>query len=1229
MKVKMACYFVLNVLLHLTTYGRQQQKQQQDITPVSPEAAALAKSVNYPVNLNTGVPDISIPLYTIETGGLVLPVTLEYHAGGFKINEHSTRAGLGWSLSCDLQIARTINGLDDFDYRGYLQNSGIKSQNQNNNATYYPLEAANWRDAYRFSAGDLDGMPDKYYYKLLNKSGSFYFKKDDAGTGYTIVPVPFENIRITFANNVFTIIDTDGTTYIFGASGNSPDGTLSPVFKEQSNDSYTTWKCRYVTNATNTETISFTYQDKATETFGSWDESVEYYTRTTPPYCSEAYVTQPQILAAHPGSYSYEQLLNYYPFHRLSSPKYIEHFPDRQPVFHIPNVQYDANGNKVIQDKTYPITTNYINGGGATVRGIALSKIEFNGGSIEFTGTDKLTGIQIKGSDQSLFRSFSLFHSLSGDFVPSNRPTLYLDSLHIKNSSGEAIERYYLLYKNKLPFGEILVGKDAWGYANAFTNYFGDQYDPVGSGSGSSVPRQNITQPFYVACNSTIPNATFSIGNTTNTELVDLEGSQRGILKRIVYPTGGYVNFDFESHKYKEPYAGSSLSIQMNGGLRIRAITYFDGKSFEPVSQKYYTYGEQEDGLGLVLTAPPKTFDGTSFKYNTYSYTQNVAYVTSYASDTSTFCTSSDATPNCLRLELKEAKTTYRPASSVNYTYPNGAQIYYTKVTEYNSDLGKETGKTVYTFFPPFQFTNNNYPVKIPGTNIDYMHTDGLMGKQKLLEEYKYNNGRYELVHSKEFAYSKYSQPTQVKVIYSFNNSEVRIVNRSYNGMQENLYNPDLGFGSYFNAGQYGIEVGALYLTNATEKWLSSAGTLTQNTSYTYNLPYLQPIAIGTTRSDGATITRNFKYSHDLSGQSVYAQMLSRNMISQPIEEQVVAPEGTVSTTRTNYDVFHNNFIAPKSVEKSFGDGAFKTEIQYDIYDDKANLLQSTAKDGIVTSYIWGYNYKYVLAKVSGLSYSQATANIDVATLHTITDEAQLRATFNNLRTSKPSALITSFTYKPLTGTSSSTNASGITNYFQYDAAARLSVVKNNNNQIEKTYKYNMMNQLSPIAAYMYTTITGDMDSYNKTRTDNTKIIYNFRRPAGSMFMGVQDGDYYEPDEKDGIAEADVLVQLLGRYDATKISAIHLDLLKNGSLVYSKRIKANTGDNYTPTQLYIPHGEYQVNIRVDDNYQNFILNNYLSSPAGSNQPANNLMINGPVTINFVPGITYSISSFDH
>lgn len=56
----------------------------QPTVPVSPDAAALIKMVNYPVNFNTGVPDISVPLYSIESGNLSLPVTINYHAGGFK-----------------------------------------------------------------------------------------------------------------------------------------------------------------------------------------------------------------------------------------------------------------------------------------------------------------------------------------------------------------------------------------------------------------------------------------------------------------------------------------------------------------------------------------------------------------------------------------------------------------------------------------------------------------------------------------------------------------------------------------------------------------------------------------------------------------------------------------------------------------------------------------------------------------------------------------------------------------------------------------------------------------------------------------------------------------------------------------------------------------------------------------------------------------------------------------
>src|SRR5690606_51634 len=136
-----------------------------------------SKMVDYPINMNTGVPDISIPFYEINVGGLKLPITLQYHAGGFKINERSTRAGLGWSLSSDLQITRTVNGKDDFAPGGYLNNPLVKAYYPNYGtcpSCAYPSSGA---ERYLLATGEKDAAPDRFTYNLLGKSGSFYFQK--------------------------------------------------------------------------------------------------------------------------------------------------------------------------------------------------------------------------------------------------------------------------------------------------------------------------------------------------------------------------------------------------------------------------------------------------------------------------------------------------------------------------------------------------------------------------------------------------------------------------------------------------------------------------------------------------------------------------------------------------------------------------------------------------------------------------------------------------------------------------------------------------------------------------------------------------------------------------------------------------------------------------------------------------------------------------------------------
>ena len=54
-----------------------QQPELRQVVSASPEAAALAKFVNTPVNHSSGLPSIQIPFYTIQTrSGLEVPISI-------------------------------------------------------------------------------------------------------------------------------------------------------------------------------------------------------------------------------------------------------------------------------------------------------------------------------------------------------------------------------------------------------------------------------------------------------------------------------------------------------------------------------------------------------------------------------------------------------------------------------------------------------------------------------------------------------------------------------------------------------------------------------------------------------------------------------------------------------------------------------------------------------------------------------------------------------------------------------------------------------------------------------------------------------------------------------------------------------------------------------------------------------------------------------------------------
>lgn len=84
--------------------------------PTSPEAAMISRFGDIPIGYYTGTAIISIPIYVVKDGDLQIPITLDYHSSGIKVDDQATWVGLGWNLSVGGQIVQEVRGKsDEFD----------------------------------------------------------------------------------------------------------------------------------------------------------------------------------------------------------------------------------------------------------------------------------------------------------------------------------------------------------------------------------------------------------------------------------------------------------------------------------------------------------------------------------------------------------------------------------------------------------------------------------------------------------------------------------------------------------------------------------------------------------------------------------------------------------------------------------------------------------------------------------------------------------------------------------------------------------------------------------------------------------------------------------------------------------------------------------------------------------------------------------------------------------
>lgn len=187
------------------------------LTPKSPNVSALGRYGQYPVNLNTGLPNIEIPIFDIEVKGIRLPIKLSYHASGNKVTDAASFVGLGWALQYGGSVNRQLRSLADEVNAGLLGKTVPVDIQASQGAICYNEDVRSYYQG--LSENTKDAERDIFSLNIPSKSNQFILRDTTNYQWISPEPTKVQFSRATNSlnsNSVFTITDEGGNQYSFG-----------------------------------------------------------------------------------------------------------------------------------------------------------------------------------------------------------------------------------------------------------------------------------------------------------------------------------------------------------------------------------------------------------------------------------------------------------------------------------------------------------------------------------------------------------------------------------------------------------------------------------------------------------------------------------------------------------------------------------------------------------------------------------------------------------------------------------------------------------------------------------------------------------------------------------------------------------------------------------------------------------------------------------------------------
>jgi hypothetical protein len=205
-------FFILfgGILMAFVTRAQEGEAANYANSAFSSSGAALAsKAGSDDVNLFTGQPNVSVPIYNYKSNnGLRLSVSIDYAGGsGIRLHEQASILGIGWYLNAGGVITRSVRGMpDDMKDIGFMYADSIPTDFRTDDNKYYH--------------DSLDSQQDVFQFNLPGQSGRFLIGKNGQ-----IALIPLSKIKVIpgFTDygsgnrtlTSFRIITEDGIKYDF------------------------------------------------------------------------------------------------------------------------------------------------------------------------------------------------------------------------------------------------------------------------------------------------------------------------------------------------------------------------------------------------------------------------------------------------------------------------------------------------------------------------------------------------------------------------------------------------------------------------------------------------------------------------------------------------------------------------------------------------------------------------------------------------------------------------------------------------------------------------------------------------------------------------------------------------------------------------------------------------------------------------------------------------------